>query len=464
MSPSLHASLPLLELRPVSSASQTTVGCFSVKEAWSEAATGAREEAAVELKAATSWTDVTLDDDPEAECGQMEPSSAGNEEAQRDQPATCLSPRGRTVEPAATALGCPLHGLSVIMVLAIHGILQERIMTTPYDGEYFRSSLFIVLCNRIIGILGAVLMAVVRGHTLRPQAYLMSYALVSMLNVAASYCQYEALKWVSFPVQVMGKSCKIIPVMMWGVVIAHKTYRLSEWLSAGAIMFGICAFVLGGDISPHHDEHNQTWFGLILLCGWVTADSLTVTAQERLFQKAKTELSNQLLYTNIFSSLVCSVGLIVSDEGFVEDLLFCKEHPRFVLDIASLMGTAVAGQSLVLSMVQVHGAVALATAMSMRQVLSILISCAIFKHSPSLLQACGFLIMFSALLLVNIFKLEDPCFLSIFKKVYHRCCSSLAWQALDDSELDDCSSGGPAIRPHSSGNDHAMLQNQESLA
>lgn len=37
---------------------------------------------------------------------------------------------------------------------------------------------------------------------LMPVAPIHSYAAVSVANVAATWCQYEALKYVSFPVQV----------------------------------------------------------------------------------------------------------------------------------------------------------------------------------------------------------------------------------------------------------------------
>jgi adenosine 3'-phospho 5'-phosphosulfate transporter B2 len=38
------------------------------------------------------------------------------------------------------------------------------------------------------------------------------YCLVSFSNVVATSCQYEALKYVSFPVQTLGKCAKMIPV------------------------------------------------------------------------------------------------------------------------------------------------------------------------------------------------------------------------------------------------------------
>ena len=43
-----------------------------------------------------------------------------------------------------------------------------------------------------------------------------SYSAVS--NLLSSWCQYEALKYVSFPCQTLFKSFKLLPVMVMGKV------------------------------------------------------------------------------------------------------------------------------------------------------------------------------------------------------------------------------------------------------
>jgi adenosine 3'-phospho 5'-phosphosulfate transporter B2 len=43
------------------------------------------------------------------------------------------------------------------------------------------------------------------------------YAPSSLSNSLSSWAQYESLKFVSFPTQVLSKSCKLIPVMLVSV-------------------------------------------------------------------------------------------------------------------------------------------------------------------------------------------------------------------------------------------------------
>merc|ERR1719343_602574 len=111
-------------------------------------------------------------------------------------------------------------------------------MSVPYGDEYFRASPFLVLCNRLVAVAFAVSVARVKGESLRCAAPAWKYILVSIGNVIAAMCQYEALKWVSFPVQLLGKSFKMIPVMIWGIVMNKKEFKASDWLFSAAITAG----------------------------------------------------------------------------------------------------------------------------------------------------------------------------------------------------------------------------------
>ena len=48
------------------------------------------------------------------------------------------------------------------------------------------------------------------------------YAPASLSNSISSWAQYEALKYVSFPTQVLSKSCKVIPVMLVSLINISK--------------------------------------------------------------------------------------------------------------------------------------------------------------------------------------------------------------------------------------------------
>ena len=68
--------------------------------------------------------------------------------------------------------------------------------------EIFSHSIFLVLCNRIVTCSLALLYLLFTRTATAPAAPLRAYASVSLTNVIATACQYEALQWVSFAVQV----------------------------------------------------------------------------------------------------------------------------------------------------------------------------------------------------------------------------------------------------------------------
>ncbi len=61
----------------------------------------------------------------------------------------------------------------------------------------------------------------------------------------SSWCQYEALKFISFPTQVLAKASKIIPVMIMSWFVSNKKYEKHEYFVAVLISFGMVLFLSG---------------------------------------------------------------------------------------------------------------------------------------------------------------------------------------------------------------------------
>jgi adenosine 3'-phospho 5'-phosphosulfate transporter B2 len=89
---------------------------------------------------------------------------------------------------------------------------QERIVTIGFgtQQEIFSHSIFLVLCNRIFTCSLALLYLFAARTAAAPAAPLRAYAAVSLTNVIATACQYEALQWVSFAVQVCSPQAPLL--------------------------------------------------------------------------------------------------------------------------------------------------------------------------------------------------------------------------------------------------------------
>lgn len=180
----------------------------------------------------------------------------------------------------------------VVGCLMVYGILQERIMTEPYTtGEHtevFKYSLFLVLCNRLTSCFVAIISLVQNGQMseIKPVAPIWTYAAVSFSNVVATTCQYEALKYVSFPVQTLGKCAKMIPVMIWGIIMLRKVYGFKDFGIALLITAGCTLFLLTGEVKSKvvGSAWDASVFGLLLMLGYLGFDGFTSTFQDKLFK------------------------------------------------------------------------------------------------------------------------------------------------------------------------------------
>jgi len=175
-------------------------------------------------------------------------------------------------------------------------------MAEPFapDGAMFRDSLFLVLCNRTVTTLVSLFALLTFNLDLKPVAPIYSYFAVSFSNVIATTCQYEALKFVSFPVQTLGKTlpsrprtqgfsgkcAKMIPVMIWGAIMSRKRYTFKDYVIAVLVTGGCTIFLLTGEVKSKKaaDDSNTNVKGLLLMLSYLAFDGFTSNFQDSLFK------------------------------------------------------------------------------------------------------------------------------------------------------------------------------------
>jgi len=305
-----------------------------------------------------------------------------------------------------SAFWCSFYGVGIISTLVLYGLLQERIMTVPFGGELFTVSAFLVLCNRVCNVLYAGSMIAINGEEFQNKAPIWKYLIISLSNVAATVCQYECLKYVSFPVQMLGKSFKMMPVMIWGIIISGKRHNSVDWLVAGCVTFGVTEFLMTGPMSSPNDNQNSVK-GLLLLGMFLACDGLTSTFQEKLFKEHNTSKFNQMFYVNGCSSVVSLISVVTMGKMFY-CLTFCAAHSDFVAYALILSMAAAASQYFIYSQVKEFGALVFAATMNVRQVASILVSYVTYNHSVTFMQVSGLMLIFMALFFKSYVSIMEP--------------------------------------------------------
>merc|ERR1719271_844074 len=261
-----------------------------------------------------------------------------------------------------------------MLMLAVYGIQQERIMAVQYGTEYFTYTVFLVLLNRLFACSYAVTMALYNREDLRSSCPVWKYFLVALSNVVATTCQYEALKYVSFPVQILGLSVTI----------------------------GCSMFLAGGEVSsakargdPNMEMSLATIIGLLLMLGYLCSDGFTSTFQEKLFKDHSVSTYNQMFWVNA-SAVLLSCGILVGG-GLEESLAFAQRHPSFLADAVILSLSATLGQVFIYNTIFYFGALVFAATMNARQLMSILISVESNGHPVTVVQALGVVLTFGGL-------------------------------------------------------------------
>jgi adenosine 3'-phospho 5'-phosphosulfate transporter B2 len=229
------------------------------------------------------------------------------------------------------------------------------------------------------------------------------YATVSMSNVLSTSFQYEALKFVSFAVQMVGKSTKMAPVMVWGVLIDKKRYSKEDWLIALVVTMGCFCFLIGGDLNSARNASSSAaelphlvFVGMLLMLLSILCDGFTSMYQERLFTEYGMPISHQMLYTNACSAAFALV-LLLSTGGYSESIVFSMRHPTFCFDVLVLSLSAVIGQVGIYTTIFSFGALAFAAVLNVRQVLSIAVSSIYFNHTFTIAQVMGMVLTFGGL-------------------------------------------------------------------
>jgi adenosine 3'-phospho 5'-phosphosulfate transporter B2 len=285
--------------------------------------------------------------------------------------------------------------------LSARTVMQERIMTQPYgeEKESFNSSKFLVFTNRLVALVAAdVVLAYMKSGSDGTPPFRFSFCATS--NILSSVCQYDALKYVSFPTQVLAKSCKMVPVMLMGYVVSRKSYPLLDWIVALAVTGGVLMFKLNeasGKAKGGTSQGGSEMLGYVLIAGYMAFDSFTSNWQEALFKEYPAVSPVQMMrQVNLFSATFTFIGLLLTSEALTMPA-FLARHPDCAMHIAFMSITSAVGQLFIFYTIKQFGALMFATINAVRTLLSVILSFLIFSHAVNAGEAMGIATVFAAL-------------------------------------------------------------------
>ncbi|TKR86710.1 hypothetical protein L596_011242 [Steinernema carpocapsae] len=316
------------------------------------------------------------------------------------------------------ALGFCFFGIQSSLI--VMGFLQERLMTQGYRRisddseaggvvveEKFGDTQFLMLMNRLFAIV--IYGTYIFYNRRRQPAHVSPYyvhSYTSLSNTMSSWCQYEALKYVSFPTQTVCKASKIIPTMIMGRIVRSEHYNIWEFINALALAFGASLFFLSSSharqsSSAASSDFGMTVSGLVLMAGYLAFDAFTPNWQRSLFDtKPKISKYQMIFGTSVFSAIFCIVSLAEQATLF-SSFDFFFSHDGFPRDVFLLSFSGAVSQMFIYTTIERFGPIVLTVIMTIRQMLSIIVSTVYFGHEMTIYGAFGFLIVFGSIFLGN---------------------------------------------------------------
>ncbi|XP_059490927.1 solute carrier family 35 member B1 homolog [Neocloeon triangulifer] len=301
------------------------------------------------------------------------------------------------------------YALGIFVCYFYYGVVQERITRGKYvsspdaEPEFFTYSLSLVLTTCFFNYLFAkVLLATVQkkqGDDSTKTIYYCSSALTYLL---AMVCSTMALQWVSYPTQVVGKSCKPIPVMILGVLLGRKRYPLQKYLFVLLIVVGVALFIWKDHSKPRSEAVPDSWMGEILLVLSLTMDGLTGAIQERMRAEHQSKSGHMMLNMNFWSCAFLSVAVLMSGEIW-DFIAFVGRHPDIIWQLSTFALANALGQFFIFLTVSEFGPLPCSIVTTTRKFFTVLGSVLFFGNTLLSRQWLGTLFVFAGLFLDSMY-------------------------------------------------------------
>jgi adenosine 3'-phospho 5'-phosphosulfate transporter B2 len=283
------------------------------------------------------------------------------------------------------------------------GLLQERMLTRRYPrltGEYFTYSYALVFTNRFWTLVMSGLMMIYFKPRTSRTTIIYEYSFPSISNMLSSWCQYEALRYVSFPAVTIFKAFKLAPVMVMGKLLGNHSYPQYEYVAAIFIGVGIAMFMtstdeLTFDLDVHGEHTSAKWTGVMLLLFYLFFDSFTSQWQSRMFKSHRDLSMIELMFATSAFSTALSFITLVHDGNLWPAFDFIKRHSEIQLHFFVFSICSTVGQLFIFYTIKNFGAVVFAIIMTTRVLISIAFSVFLYGHNVTATGFFGLVIVVS---------------------------------------------------------------------
>jgi solute carrier family 35 (UDP-galactose transporter), member B1 len=317
------------------------------------------------------------------------------------------------------------------------GILQEKITTTDYvlagGKERWTYPCALNLCMAFSAALTGVLILSFQKNV-QPVAF-SKFWKAAITSSAASPIGYASLQYINYPMMVLTKTIKPVPVLLVGVIGYRNIYPWYQYVTVACLSGGLALYTFASDKGDKSSSSSaaaastmvtlslgipgvltfsleviKVLWGVVLVCVNLTLDGYTNNEQDMIFRDDKISGVQMMTNTNIWQVFFIALYLVGgwlfsgSSSELAKALAFASGSQEILRDIALFCLAASFGQILIFQIMEEHGSLVWITVSITRKLFTILASVIAFQHPLNLYQSIGIFIVFAGISLELVMK------------------------------------------------------------
>ncbi|KAI6190004.1 Solute carrier family 35 member B1 [Aphelenchoides bicaudatus] len=285
----------------------------------------------------------------------------------------------------------------IIIFYTIFSYLQEIITKQKYGatGERFTYMQSLVFVQCFVNTIVAYFFK--SKNKANDNVPVQMYSMCSISYVLAMLFSNLALEYLNYPTQVLGKSCKPIPILISGVLFAHKSYPWRKYLYILMIVIGMATFLYKEKPGKAHGGFSLGT-GEFLLFLSLLMDGVTGAVQDRIRHYYHTEKWSMMFFMNFVSTLFIGGSVVLTGE-FYKFFAFVYDYPYVLNQMMMFSIAGAVGQCFIFNTVTNFGPLTCSIVTTLRKLFSVVFSIMLFNHSYTSKDAIGAGIVFTALFL-----------------------------------------------------------------
>jgi UDP-galactose transporter B1 len=206
------------------------------------------------------------------------------------------------------------------------------------------------------------------------------YLHCSVFITSAAPLGFAALSYISYPAMVLGKSCKLVPVMIMNVLLYRRHFAAHKYLVVAMVTVGITMFMFFGHEKSSHSAKGpspqstptRNMIGMAYLLVNLALDGVVNSTQDEVFSSYKVTGQQMMFWINLICTCLSTLLSVLplphipaihpSPSGQTElgvALAFIHTHPSVIVPLVQFALTGALGQLFIYETLQHFGSLTL---------------------------------------------------------------------------------------------------------